>query len=82
MGHEIGRFLDERPDELAMPVVTPRELEVLALAARGLSGRQIAARLAISSATVRTHFEHLYPKLGVSDRAAAVATALRRGLIE
>ena len=47
----------------------------------GLSGPQIAERLFISQATVKTHFEHIYEKLGIGDRAAAVAHALRTGLI-
>jgi ATP/maltotriose-dependent transcriptional regulator MalT len=55
-----------------MPLLTPRGLEVVALAARGLSAQRIAEHLVISTMTVRTHFENLYPKLQVSDRAAAV----------
>lgn len=61
--------------------LTPRELEVLDLAAAGCNGPMIAARLVLSAATVRTHFEHIYHKLKVSDRAAAVAKAMRMGLI-
>lgn len=64
------------------PALTERELEVLQLAAGGSSGPQIAERLAISPTTVKTHFENIYAKLGASDRAAAVATALRVGLID
>lgn len=82
IGHELGQFLDQRRDELDVPLLTKRELDVLALAARGLSGRQIAERLMISHSTVKTHFENLYPKLGASDRAAAVAAALRLGVID
>jgi DNA-binding CsgD family transcriptional regulator len=62
--------------------LTSRELELLRLAADGLSGPQIAEKLVLSPATVRTHFANIYGKLGVGDRAAAVATALRLGLIE
>jgi two-component system nitrate/nitrite response regulator NarL len=51
------------------------------LAAAGFRGPEIARELALSRHTVRTHFEHIYEKLGVSDRAAAVAQALRHGLI-
>lgn len=58
-----------------------RELEVLALVARGLTNRAIGRQLAISEATVKTHLVHLYGKLGVSDRTSAVAVALERGLI-
>lgn len=61
--------------------LTPRELEVLDLAAAGCNGPMIAARLVLSAATVRTHFEHIYEKLEVRDRAAAVAKAMRMGLI-
>jgi two-component system, NarL family, nitrate/nitrite response regulator NarL len=64
------------------PVLTPREHEVLALMAEGLSGPQIAERLIVALTTVKTHQARLYDKLGVSDRAAAVATAIRRGLLE
>jgi two-component system nitrate/nitrite response regulator NarL len=59
--------------------LTTRELDVLELAADGLSTREIADRLFLSSTTVKTHLEHIYEKLGVSSRAAAVALALRRG---
>jgi PAS domain S-box-containing protein len=65
---------------LAAPL-TPRELEILDLAATGCNGPMIAARLVVSAATVRTHFEHIYEKLEVRDRAAAVAKAMRLGLI-
>jgi two-component system nitrate/nitrite response regulator NarL len=52
------------------------------MAADGLSGPAIARRLAISPGTVKTHFEHIYAKYGVPDRVAAVAKALRQGLIQ
>jgi DNA-binding NarL/FixJ family response regulator len=61
--------------------LSKRELEVLALIAKGATNREAAARLFISEATVKTHLLHLYAKLGVSDRAAAVATAFARGLL-
>jgi DNA-binding NarL/FixJ family response regulator len=61
--------------------LSERELEVLALVARGASNRDAAARLFISEATVKTHLLHIYAKLGVSDRAAAVAEAFNRGLL-
>lgn len=64
------------------PVLTPREGEILVLIADGLSAPSIAERLVLSPATVRTHLQHLYDKLGVSDRAAAVAEAMRRGMLE
>jgi two-component system nitrate/nitrite response regulator NarL len=62
--------------------LTPREREVLGGLAEGKSAPQIASELHVSPATVKTHLKTLYEKLGVSDRAAAVAEAMRRGLIE
>jgi len=61
--------------------LSTREREVLALVAKGTSNRAIAAELFISEATVKTHLTHLYGKLGVNDRAAAVATAYSRGIL-
>ncbi|WP_329597302.1 response regulator transcription factor [Streptomyces pseudovenezuelae] len=61
--------------------LSAREREVLALVAQGMSNREIARELFISEATVKTHLTHLYAKLGVNDRAAAVATAYRRGIL-
>jgi DNA-binding NarL/FixJ family response regulator len=61
--------------------LSSRELDVLALVARGTSNRDAAARLFISEATVKTHLLHIYAKLGVNDRAAAVATGFERGLL-
>jgi ATP/maltotriose-dependent transcriptional regulator MalT len=58
-----------------------RELEVLSLIARGETNRGAAARLFISEATVKTHLIHIYEKLDVNDRAAAVAAAYERGLL-
>jgi two-component system nitrate/nitrite response regulator NarL len=64
------------------PVLTDREGEILALIAAGMSAPAIGEQLFLSTATVKTHLAHLYEKLGVSDRAAAVAEAMRRGLLE
>jgi two-component system nitrate/nitrite response regulator NarL len=64
------------------PVLSQREAQVLSLIAQGLSGPEIGARLFISSSTVKTHVKSVLEKLGVSDRAAAVAEGMRRGLIE
>jgi two-component system nitrate/nitrite response regulator NarL len=61
--------------------LTPRESTVLALAAEGCSTREIAARLGVASATVKTHLRSAYQKLDVRDRASAVAAAMRRGLL-
>jgi DNA-binding CsgD family transcriptional regulator len=82
IGRELGRFLSRRRAELGPRPLSEREIEVLSLAAEGLSGPGIAEQLFLSPATVKTHFEHIYEKLGVGDRAAAVAQALRTGLID
>ncbi len=64
------------------PALSERERQVLQAFARGLSVPQVAAELVIGVSTVKTHTQRLYEKLGVSDRAAAVAEAMRRGLVE
>ena len=61
--------------------LTPREREVLQLAADGRSPPEIASILVMSPGTVKTHFQHIYKKLGAHDRASAVAQCLRGGLI-
>jgi two-component system nitrate/nitrite response regulator NarL len=71
--------LRSQPDA---PVLSEREMQVLKGFARGLSIPQVAAELYIGASTVKTHTQRLYEKLGVSDRAAAVAEAMRRGLLE
>lgn len=63
-------------------ILTPREREILQLASQGLTVPSIAERLVLSPATVKTHFQNVYAKLPASDRASAVAQALRRGLID
>jgi PAS domain S-box-containing protein len=82
LGHDVGAFLALRRGELTPTRLTRRELEVLRLAAEGLSTKSIAEKLVVSPSTVKTHLEHLYAKLRVCDRAAAVAVALRQGLID
>ena len=62
--------------------LTEREREVLALTAEGGSVADVAGRLHLSDATIKTHLHHAYEKLDVSDRAAAVARAMRFGLID
>ena len=81
IGSELGRFLSRRRAELSPAPLSEREIEVLRLAAEGLSGPGIAEQLVLSPATVKSHFEHIYEKLGVGDRTAAVAHALRTGMI-
>ena len=58
-----------------------REIEVLTLVAQGHNNQDIAKQLHISTATVKTHLIHIYGKLGVSDRTAAVTTALEKGIL-
>ena len=62
--------------------MSEREGQVLALIAKGLAAADIADRLHLSPTTVKTHMQNLYGKLGVSERAAAVAEGMRRGLLE
>jgi two-component system, NarL family, nitrate/nitrite response regulator NarL len=64
------------------PALSPREQEVLGLIAGGLTAPAVGRELHLSTSTVKTHLKTLYEKLGVSDRAAAVAEAMRRGLLE
>ena len=61
-----------------LPLLTAREIDVLSLVAQGLTNREVSSRLFISPATVRTHLEHIYDKLGVRSRAGAVNVAFRR----
>jgi two-component system nitrate/nitrite response regulator NarL len=77
LAHEVRlRTRDDRP------LLTPREHEVLVLIAQGLSAPRIALRLHLGTATVKTHQLHLYAKLGATERAEAVANAMRLGLLE
>jgi PAS domain S-box-containing protein len=82
LGAQLGLFLTRHRGDLGVHPLTSRELEVLRLGARGLSAPQTAERLVIATATVKSHYENIYAKLNVSDKASAVATALRHGLID
>ena len=79
----IGSVATRGPpiQEAALPPLTAREIEVLTLLAAGLGNKTIAARLAISEHTVKTHVTSLFSKLGVSSRAEAVAVAVRQGVL-
>ncbi|MEC5180998.1 response regulator transcription factor [Arthrobacter sp. CG_A4] len=66
----------------ARPALSKRELEILVHVAGGRSAPQIAELLFLSTPTIKSHLQGLYEKLGVSDRAAAVAEGMRRGLLE
>jgi DNA-binding CsgD family transcriptional regulator len=81
IGAELGEFFSRRRGDLAPPRLTPRELQILQLAALGNAAPQVAGSLFISISTVKTHMDNIYRKLHVSDRAAAVATAMRLGVI-
>ncbi|MFI0453264.1 response regulator [Actinomadura sp. 6N118] len=72
----VSRVREPRSESLSV-----RELEVLRLVARGTGNREIATELFISEATVKTHLTHIYAKLNVKDRAAAVATAYDKHLL-
>jgi two-component system NarL family response regulator len=75
---EIAQRLAHR---LSVPALTPREIAVLELVARGLSNREIGAALSTRPGTVKTHLERIYAKLGVGDRTAAALMAIQRGLV-
>ena len=75
-GALMGRVSDHKSGALS-----PRELEVLRLVAAGATNRSVARQLFVSEATVKTHLLHLYDKLGVRDRAAAVSAGYERGLL-
>ncbi|MFN8638929.1 MAG: LuxR C-terminal-related transcriptional regulator [Dehalococcoidia bacterium] len=76
-----GGIGDAMPSTPALPEsITPREVEVLALLARGLSNKEMAARLGLSVNTVERHLTNVYPKIGARGRTEATAFALRHGL--
>jgi DNA-binding NarL/FixJ family response regulator len=77
----VAARLMDRMRAPAEEALTAREIEVLSLVAQGGSNRGIAHQLHISEATVKTHLVHIYDKLGVADRTAAVTTALQRGIL-
>jgi ATP/maltotriose-dependent transcriptional regulator MalT len=73
----MGRVRKPPPAE----PLSQRELDVLQLVADGATNREAAAKLFVSEATIKTHLLHIYEKLGVRDRAAAVGEAYRRRLL-
>ena len=77
----VAERLMERARGAASDALTAREIDVLQLAAQGLSNSEIAKELFVSATTVKAHLAHIYRKLGVSDRTAAVTTALERQII-
>lgn len=80
MPQNIAERLRRRGDR-PLETLTSRELEVLTLAAKGLSNRELARELVVSEATVKTHLHHASTKLGTENRQAAVAAAVKQGLI-
>jgi two-component system, NarL family, nitrate/nitrite response regulator NarL len=78
----LAREIRRRSPDGEAALLTPREREILSLTANGLGASEIAGRLHLGTTTVKTHLQRAYEKLGVSDRAAAVAEAMRRGLLE
>lgn len=77
----VAQRLMQRVRSPASDALSAREIEVLQLAARGLSNSEIAKELFVSATTAKAHLVHIYSKLGVNDRTAAVTTALERGII-
>ncbi|GAA4640289.1 response regulator transcription factor [Actinoallomurus vinaceus] len=77
----VATRLMSRVREPETKPLSRRELEILELVAAGTTNRDAAAKLFISEATVKTHLVNIYAKLGVGDRAAAVAEAFNRGLL-
>lgn len=84
--HQGDRYI---PSEIAMRVgerllaqLSPREIEVLYLLARGLSNKEIAAQLGVVEGTVKIHITNIFSKLGVSDRTQALIEAIKRGIVQ
>jgi len=78
---QVDRMIEAETGAGAGGGLSEREREVLAWLSRGLTNREIGVRLGIAESTVKTHLAGLYAKLGVSDRAGAVAEAARRGVL-
>jgi len=77
MTDQVRRIYEMRK---TLPDLTPRELELLRLMARGLTNKDISSVLEISVDTVKSHLRHVFAKMDVESRAEAVSEAIRRGL--
>ncbi|MFC5996758.1 response regulator [Pseudonocardia hispaniensis] len=77
----LTREIQARRSLVDRPLLSPREIQVLRLVAEGRSASEIGGELSLTVATVKSHLQRIYEKLEVSDRAAAVAVAMRRGLL-
>lgn len=75
---DVARILASRAEQ---PALTPREIQVLELITNGCRNKEIAAALSISKETAKVHVKNILTKLNVSDRSAAIAAAVRRGII-
>jgi DNA-binding NarL/FixJ family response regulator len=82
LARRLLRHFQRQPSPESYPPLSPREREILVLISKGLSNPQVAGTLGVSRATVRTHLEHIYAKLDVSNRTEAVTEGIRKGLIE
>ena len=78
----LAQQIQERERSGGPPKLTEREQEVLELVSQGYSAPEIGKQIHLSTTTVKSHLHSLYEKLGVSDRAAAVAEAMRRGMLD
>ncbi len=79
---EVAGHPVDPPTSLPPGGLSPRELEVVALVARGCTNQEVAARLVISRRTAEHHVQHVYAKIGASSRAAVALFAVEHGLVD
>jgi DNA-binding NarL/FixJ family response regulator len=80
LASEVAALLVRRASS-PEPALTEREVQILGLLADGLANKEMARRLLVSEATVKSHLSHIYGKLGVDSRAGAVARAIEQRII-